>query len=102
MTRLKRLIAICAMCMLLCGCSNPLSNCKVVDKVHRNAYVTYVPIYNGKTMILLPRYCPEEWCLTIEGENKDGDICQRTIQVSESEYKQVSIGQEWTEREGER
>ena len=75
-----------------------ISNCKVVDKAHRDAYVTYIPIYNGKTMILVPRYCPEAWYLTIEGENKDGDICQITRQVSESEYKQVSIGQELKER----
>lgn len=101
MTRLKRLIAICAMCILLCGCSSPLSNCKVVDKAHKNAHVIFVPIYNGKTMMLLPQHWPEAWYLTIEGENKDGDICQRTIQVSESEYEQVSIGQEWTEREDE-
>lgn len=95
MTRLKRLIVICAMCLLLCGCSSPISNCKVVDKVHRDAYTTYVPIYNGKVMILIPRYCPEVWYLTIEGENKDGDICRMTRQVDEATYEQAIVGQEW-------
>ena len=86
---------------MLCGCSVTLTNCKVVDKVYRNAYSTVVPICTGKTVILIPQYHPEIWYVTIEGEDEDGDIHHMTIDVDEATYNQIVIGQEWVQENNE-
>ena len=78
-----------------------ITNCKVVDKVHRNAYSTVVPIYNGKMVILIPQHHPERWYVTIEGEDEDGDICHMTVDVDEATYNQIVIGQKWVQENNE-
>lgn len=97
----KRLIFICMICLMLCGCSVTLTNCKVVDKAHRNAYSTVVPICNGRTVILIPQYHPERWYVTIEGEDEDGDIRHITVDVDEAIYNQIVIGQKWVQENNE-
>lgn len=101
MTWLRRIATICALCLMLGGCSGTLTNCKVVDKERINAYMTMLPIYNGKTMIFVPQWHPEAWYLVVEGENEDGELRRTRVQVEEAVYEQTVIGQEWAERNSE-
>ena len=95
MKRIKCIIVFCLLCLFLSSCNDSLSECKVVDKTYRPGYTTLIPMYNGKSVILIPQYHPDTWYITIEGKNSKGEIHQKIVQIDETTYHDINIGQEW-------
>lgn len=94
MNAAKKMLIVLLICLSLCGCSE-IYECKVVDKQYQPARTAFMPVYNGKTIILLPTYYPEQYNIIIEGIDDKGEVHRRSVQVSPVDYENVVIGQEW-------
>ena len=94
MNAAKKMLIVLLICLNLCGCSE-IRECKVVDKQYQPAHTVLTPVYNGKNIMLLPTYYPEQYFIVIEGIDDDGKAHRRSVQVSPVDYENVVIGQEW-------
>lgn len=67
----------------------------VVDKQYHAAYTTTTYTGTSKARMAVPKYHPERYVFTIEGD-KEGKTVQYTFDVTETQYEQYSIGDYFT------
>ena len=94
---IRAVAALTILSILLTACSSNLHECKIVDKKYEPGRVVPLPVYNGKTVVLIPTYVPEEYNLIIEGIDEEGNAHKFRRQVSPADYEKAVIGQEWKE-----
>ena len=97
--KIAKLLAIIIMCITLAACGSELHDCKVVDKEYQPGMTILLPVYNGKSIQLIPSYQPERYYLIIEGVDEEGSAHSYKEQVSPIDYEQIKIGQEWEDRQ---
>ena len=86
--------------LLLTSCCEELHDCKIVDKSYHQAYTTLIPVYNGKFFYYITQYHPERFTLIIEGLNEKEEVRRTYIDIAESTWNEVQIGQSWPVKEG--
>jgi hypothetical protein len=89
---MKIILSILLLCLM--GCQK-LESGVVIDGHHEPArsWVSIMPIYTGKTMMMIPmiHFDDEDWIIIVEGEH-DGELRQETWYVSEAQYTNIEIG----------
>ena len=84
--------------VMLSACAPSSLNTGTIDaKDHREAYTSISQMCGGKPMTCHPvttRH-PEQWNITIEGYNANGDMETRTLNVGETIYNDVAVGQDY-------
>lgn len=83
---------------LVCGISNAnnrITEGIVVDKRYHAPYTTTTYTGSENNRIAIPKYHPERYVFTIEGD-KDGKTVQYTFDVTATQYEQYSIGDYFT------
>lgn len=81
---------------LLTGCVGELSDCTVIDKQYHKSYVTFMPVFNGQSIAMVPVHHPEEYVVIIEGTNDEGERRTYSVTVSAADYIETEVGDEWT------
>lgn len=85
--------------LLLCGCTPPIKSGIVQSKKftpeHIRRHTEYTKIGDVKIPRVVKRTIPDEWTITIRGENDDGKMRERTFEVSRSQYDQAVVGEMW-------
>ena len=66
-----------------------------MEFVPSHTTIMLMPVSNGKTTTLIPvpQHHADAWFVTINGIGRCGERHDRTIQVYESKYESLSIGQ---------
>lgn len=75
--------------------NNRITEGFVIDKQYRAAYTTTTYSGTGKSRIAIPHRHPERYIFTIEGD-KGGRTVRYTLDVTETQYEQYSIGDYFT------
>ena len=91
----KLLIILLLSIYLFTGCQEELHDCKIINKSYQNSYVTFIPIYNGKSFYYIPQYHSEQFYLIIEGQNDKDETKQYTETVPETTWNNIKINQPW-------
>lgn len=78
--------------MAISNACNRITEGTIVDKRYFTSYTTttYHTAANGDS-VAVPKYVPERYVFTIEGE-KNGDAVQYTFDVTAEEFHEYSIG----------
>ena len=92
----KIICVIIIILFLLTGCAGELSDCTVIDKQYHKPYTTFMPIYNGKSITVVPVYNPEKYVIVIEGTDSEGEQRTYPVVVSAVDYMEIEVGDEWT------
>lgn len=84
-------VAIYTVAAIVNAC-NRITEGKIVDKHYHAAYTTttHRTTANGDS-VTVPKYVPERYIFTIEGE-KNGDTVKYTFDVTAEEFHEYSIG----------
>ena len=79
------LLVVIIMCIALTGCQTIEKeekidvNATVTDMQYRSSYVTFLPIYNGKTTTLIPQTHPARYLVTISYEDVSETFNDRNL-----------------------
>lgn len=84
---MKKYILLMLLLILLCGCKHQISKGVVVEKTHRNSWISIVPMYSGKTITYFPMYHPEEYLITVQDEESS-----EVFIVDVQEYQKYEVG----------
>ena len=60
----------------------------IVEKAHCPSHSTLMPVWTGKTIMLIPRAHPDRWLITVENENT-----KETLSISKDDWDRVQVGQ---------
>lgn len=92
MTRKIRLFVNLFSFFTLFACSN-LTEGEVVEKYIIPSYVEFLPtVTGGKTTYQIPMFHDESYMVKIQGNNEKGEVEYEEIEITESEYKHLKIG----------
>ena len=72
----------------------------VVDSKSYTAPWTDFHTTGGEHPVSVPVYHPERYCVTVIGKTAEGEQRARHIQVDQTTYHSVKVGQKWTEKRG--
>lgn len=89
--RIRKLLVALLLCAFLTGCTTVREG-TVINKYYSPAYSTTLPIWNGDHMTYIPQYHPEEFYITIQGLNEDGDEDTAIFSVPEYVFNTINIG----------
>lgn len=85
--------------LLLSSCSaSTLNSGTVSDSSHHEAYTSYSMICSGvkvKTCTTVPIHHPEQWTITVQGNNAEGKPETRTLYVEEPVFDDYQIGEHY-------
>ena len=86
----------------LVGCRSPIVRGEITDKIHepRTTETVIVTQYNptNGTNMTIPQtqVDPEVFWIVVKGETAEGELVTRRISVSEAYFRQVEIGDTYT------
>lgn len=99
--RMKRMVLIMLLALILIGCGETISEGIVTKKDYQEAYTSTIMMWNGKFMIPVTRYHPEEYWITIRDYEPDeeGQYITNSISISPEEYMKIQIGDVYKRQE---
>ena len=94
---MKNLKILCVVLLvsLLVAC-HQISSGTVVDKYIDEPHITFIPVMNGKSSVLVPTRTKRKYILVVSGHAGNKHV-EETFEVTAEEYKYYEIGNTFTQ-----
>lgn len=100
MTRTQKVLSALLFVFALSGCTQAITEGKVIDKVHEPArtWTQLMPISTGKITVMIPfvHHDDEDFVIVIHGPNDKGHILTRRVYLTKADWAAVAIGEHYS------
>lgn len=95
----KKVAVVILTLMMLAGCSGPLHDVEVIDKIYEPKRTGLMPQIVGTTTILIPYVMDERYIIVIEGIDEKGNARVLRREVTRDEFEKTEVGDKLKEHE---
>lgn len=95
----KKVVAVTLTLMMLAGCSGPLHDMEVIDKIYEPEHTWLMPQRVGTMTVLIPRVRDERYIIVIKGTDEKGNTRELRREVTRDEFEKTEIGDKLEEEQ---
>ena len=93
--RYLKILCVVLLVSFLVAC-HQISSGTVVDKYIDEPHITFIPVMNGKSSVLVPTRTKRKYILVVSGHAGNKHV-EETFEVTAEEYKYYEIGNTFTQ-----